>query len=265
MFATGIKELAHAFIDLIYPSVCVLCREGIKSGSPLVCEQCLENLQVLRPPHCFRCGAPIHEKAFRIVSCNACPPDKLYYQKARSILSFYDPNVRELIHALKYNYQTSLAEPLGEILLNGFLEMFEQQYFDAIVPVPLHKRRRRNREYNQSALLCETLSSGTGIPIREDIVYRSRNTPRQTKQSRHTRLKNVYDAFSLYNPSGLEGFSILVVDDVFTTGSTVNEVCKTLKKGGASYLAVLTLARTISKDPNHPFDIQESIKWDRDN
>jgi len=195
----------------------------------------------LRPPVCALCGAPLETEA--APPCPNCPDAKPAYACARSVLSYNDNLARDAIHALKFQYQKSLASPLGRLLYLGWDFYYRDEPFDALVPVPLHKQRRREREFNQAMLLCEVLSSFCRIPVREDLVNRIRKTIPQTQLDYKRRQNNLVGAFLPAGDTVAKNMNLLVVDDVMTTGATVNEVAFALKKGGAQKIAVLTLAR----------------------
>lgn len=160
-----------------------------------------------------------------------------------------------LIHSLKYKKDIQVAKPLGQILFNSLIRFFSEKKIDFAVPVPLHPKKFRARGFNQAYLLMhrwpDTIKSEypalSDFQIKRNVIERVRNTEPQTGLDGKKREANIKDAFRLKSPpthTGVVGKRILVVDDVMTTGSTVNECAKTLKKGGAKEVHVLTLART---------------------
>jgi ComF family protein len=142
----------------------------------------------------------------------------------------------------KYNKKVALADALGALMSRATIE---PAHIDMIIPVPLHPTRLRNREYNQSLLLADRVSRARHIPLSYDNLVRIRETAPQTELSRAVRLKNLRRAFAVRRPQDVSGKQILIIDDVFTTGTTVNECAKILRKAGASQVYVCTLARTI--------------------
>ncbi len=165
--------------------------------------------------------------------CGNCLIGKTQYDLGRSALTF-DTSLREVIHHFKYNDRVSLARPLGRALeaclgSNGFAA-------DRVVPVPLYRKRERQRGYNQAALLAARL----GLDVQPGAIRRRKNTESQTDLTRSQRIRNVRGAFECSRPVG---GPVLIVDDVQTTGATINEVAKALKRAGASRVEVLTLAR----------------------
>jgi ComF family protein len=159
---------------------------------------------------------------------------------ARSALR-YEQTVRELIHSFKYGYKVQLRRPLGLLAAERFDGFVSDFGADLILPVPLHVRRLRQRGFNQALLLAELFSHRWGIPLSRNNLQRTRWTEPQVNLSAHERADNVKGAFSLRHPQEVAGKRVLLVDDVYTTGSTVKECCRSLRGAGAE-TAVLTVA-----------------------
>jgi ComF family protein len=151
----------------------------------------------------------------------------------------------EAIHLFKYGRKTSLAQPLQALLRETFLRFWETGTIDLIVPVPLHIRRLRERGFNQAYLLVRKWAKEEGLALDGLAMIRHRWTEPQTRQGRAERQKNVKGAFDLRSPHKIKGKRLLLVDDVYTTGATVNECARVLMKGGAGSVDVLTLARAV--------------------
>ncbi len=151
--------------------------------------------------------------------------------------------IRELIHRLKYNREIWIVKTLGRILVQGLDDVrLSAQDFDAIVPVPLHQKRLREREFNQAALLAGQLSRASGLPVR-DVLVRSRYTGTQTALDRAERRQNLRNAFSLRKNADVTDQNLLLIDDVLTTGSTLDACAAVLLEQGAESVRALTLAR----------------------
>ena len=215
---------------------CVVCGESARDWrlGPL-CSKCERQFKPLEPPFCVRCGFPV---ATIETQCGACVTERTQFDVGRSALSF-DAELRQVIHHFKYNERISLARPLGRALLR----CLESDCFTAgcVVPVPLHRTQERGRGYNQAALLAARLDR----QLEPDIIRRRVNTKSQTGLTRAQRLGNIRGAFECRRR--IRG-SFLVVDDVQTTGATLNEVARVLKRAGASRVEVLTLARVATGD-----------------
>ena len=154
----------------------------------------------------------------------------------------FDGILREAIHKLKYEGQTYLAQDLG-LLLAEHLENSPSQKFDAVVPVPIHRKRERQRGFNQSQLLAKQISERIGTPLLERALVRTIHTRPQVDLGREARLLNVTNAFAVPNPQKVQGLCILLIDDVMTTGATCNAASAALLAAGARSVAVMTLAR----------------------
>jgi ComF family protein len=151
----------------------------------------------------------------------------------------------EAIHLLKYGKKTSLSRPLSVLVRETFFQFWDMGTIDLLVSVPLHVKRLRERGFNQAHLLIRIWAKQEGIPFDGLTLSRSRWTEPQTRLSRTERQKNIKGAFSLGPSDGIEGRKILLVDDVYTTGATVNECARVLMKAGAEFVDVLTLARAV--------------------
>jgi ComF family protein len=145
----------------------------------------------------------------------------------------------------KYKGKVALAAPLAHLMIGRLPRL---DFVDQIIPVPLHIRRLREREFNQSLLLADRIGRHLRIPVSFTNLIRTAPGPAQTTLSRKSRLKNLRGAFALHHPASIAGKRILLIDDVFTTGTTVNECAKTLRKSGTSDVYVLTLGRTVDAD-----------------
>lgn len=227
--------LIDSLLNLLFPVTCVVCHSKVLERRwGAACPECWSGLAPLEPPFCPQCGEP----AAAIEGlCGLCRKGEHIFDLARSPLLFTDV-AREIIHRLKYSDRISLASPLGDILR----EHLEQQPFTGqwIVPVPLHPRRERERGYNQAELIAARL----GRPVATHLLRRRKNTPTQTGLSRNERKRNLAGAFEVI---GEVGQSIIIVDDVYTTGSTVNEIASVLKRAGTERVEVLTVARVANE------------------
>lgn len=150
--------------------------------------------------------------------------------------------MREAVHQFKYGRKVSLGKTLGRLMARGCRDFLEDCEADIIMPVPLHPKRLRWRGFNQAALLARQVSRAYAVPLDPFTLKRTRATQPQTQLNEPERRRNVRGAFALRTASALEGKKVLLVDDIYTSGATVNECSRTLKKGGAATVHVLTLA-----------------------
>jgi len=230
------SRVLDALLNTVFPTRCVLCEEPVTTWeSGAICGNCESRLVPPAPPCCSRCG--LSAQGIRDL-CGGCRTGETRYDFGRAALAL-DSNVRRLIHEFKYNDRVSLARPLGRALERSFVA----EGFSATVaiPMPLHGRRERDRGYNQAELLASRL----GVAVERRLLRRVRNTESQTGLSRYQRRMNVRGAFECRRR--IRG-AILLVDDVLTTGATIGEAAKALRRSGAGRVEVLTLTRVPYRD-----------------
>ena len=210
---------------------------------PYVCQPCWETISVLPEPKCPRCHLPFSSASTLTHSprhlCGRCRQRPPAYTKACTPYA-YRGVLKDAISQFKYHGKVRLAQPLAQLMASAW---DLPRDIDGIMAVPLHPTRLREREYNQSLLLAERLSHRLGVPVMWNVLIRTQHTVPQTTLKRSARLKNLRKAFAVIRPEVIAGKRILLVDDVFTTGTTINECAKTLRKAGAEAVYVETLAR----------------------
>jgi len=227
------NDVKRHLLNLLFPPRCIVCRH---LGTWL-CVDCVSRLPFIAGPVCRRCGTPLPQGTL-CARCRHAPPRM---ERIHSILLFEGP-VRTAVHRLKYRDGRALAEPLGALMADWWdrhpLEV------DLIVPVPLHPRRLRQRGYNQAALLARQLGRHAGLPVQEKALSRVRATPPQMRLSAEARRQNVRGAFRCTDEEEIAGRRVLLVDDVCTTGATLEACANALQTAGAAGVLALTLART---------------------
>ncbi len=177
--------------------------------------------------------------------CGSCVISPPRYSAARAALSFHGV-ARDLIHHFKYDRKVHLARPLTLLASRALTPFVISTGAELLIPVPLHRRRLWERGFNQAVLLGRPLAKLWGIPLVVDNLRRIRRTEPQVTLSAAERELNVRGAFAMANPAAVEGKRVLLLDDVYTTGSTVMECSRVLRKGGAAELYVVTLARAVA-------------------
>ena len=234
--------LARA-LNLLFPPQCLNCDVRVPTHGTL-CLDCWQHIQFISDPMCGCCGLPFDYDIGENALCAACLHEHPLYSRARAAFR-YDEHSRKLITRFKYSDHTQLAKIYGTWLAGAGGELLAQT--DTIIPVPLHYFRFIHRRFNQSALLASVLSKKTGIKHLPNALKRSRHTTPQTGLTRKQRETNVKGAFTINKryAGGIKGKNILLIDDVLTTGSTIEQCTKTLLKSGAAQVNVLTLARTV--------------------
>jgi len=221
----------QSLLDLVYPPRCPGCgRMGIA-----FCERCRAQVELILPPVCRRCGCVLPQEGL-CARCRALPSS---LDAVLAVAVFADP-LRPAIHALKYENNTALAAPLGSMMVELWRRGGAPQA-DLILPVPLHTRRQAERGYNQSRLLARVLGRGVGVPVDEHTLIRERPTLPQVGLDVTERRQNVEGAFACRGD--LRGKTVVVVDDVCTTGATLEACAAALRAGGAAGVWGFTLAR----------------------
>jgi len=227
--------------DVIFPPRCSLCGEILKLNSPL-CEKCMQGIHFISSPLCVRCGLPFAAGEGSDHLCGDCLAGERPYAVARSMAT-YDGAMLDAIHKFKYHGKTGIGKTLGNIMADFASGIWDMTAFDLIIPVPLHIRRLRERGFNQALILSRPLSRRFKIPLDFASLKRVRLTPPQVGLSKKERSINVRGAFSVIKPDRIDGKKILLIDDVYTTGSTLSECSRVLIDAGASAAAVFTAAR----------------------
>lgn len=228
--------------DLIYPRTCAVCGENTPEALRYLCWECQSDIMPITPPYCSQCGDPVSGSIDHSYVCHFCSSVSPSFSIARSA-AHYDGPIAEMLKALKYRSATWLVHDMAQMLSSLVFQHMDADNIDAVTFVPLHHTRRRDREYNQSALLARALAHMIGVPCMNRIIRRHKKTTSQTNLTAKDRIVNVRGCFKYRNGSWLDGKRILLVDDVMTTGATVNECAKTLKKGGASEVFAVAVAR----------------------
>ncbi len=231
----------EAIISLFYPPICTICAADV-GPSEYLCGDCHAKVPQIVPPFCETCSEPFPGTMTDPFSCANCAHRKLYFETAVAVYRSRGI-VRQVIHDFKYNRQIHLryvvarwlADALDDVRLRG-------RRFDGLVPVPLHPARRRERGFNQAGLLAELLSQRTSIPL-QPVLERIRYTKTQTAFDRAERMENLRNAFRLRKNAAVQGYRVLLIDDVLTTGSTLSECARVLKVAGAVSVHAATAAR----------------------
>jgi len=230
-------------LDFVLPPLCFGCREAVETQGGL-CVSCWSTLKFITQPQCGLCGFPFPHEMPKGVLCGACHQKKPTYDRALAVLA-YNLASRPLILSFKHGERTE-----GLKTMAGWLKTTAEDLLkvtDLIIPVPLHPRRLWLRRYNQSALLALALGEASGKAVDVMGLARRKNTRSQGGLNRTQRRKNVYAAFKVpdKHKSQIKGKSILLIDDVLTTGATAENCAKALKKAGADNVFALTLARVV--------------------
>lgn len=274
-----LRSIWHTLLDTIFPPKCLVCQRLFQPASArpaidhvthtvaeikdllplshrwlsaLCCPECVKTVTAISEPLCTCCGMMLKQPHNDNPLCGDCIMQPKKFRMARAAM-VYDQQSMAIIHRFKYAGKTQLAKPFGGLLLNTYLRYWQREAIDLVLPVPLHSQKFRYRGFNQSYLMVDcwkTISARNPLPapdtrLRTDVLSRSKATAPQTGLGRKQRLKNVKGAFTVRLPETVHARKVLVVDDVYTTGATVDECARSLLRAGATQVDVLTLARAV--------------------
>ena len=236
-------DLKDDILDFIYPQTCPICRNPLKREEKDVCEECWKALARLPSPYCPYCKFFFeNEDEIADHQCASLGTAKDRRILAVRSLSTFDDHYQKLVHRLKYDKKIQLGRRLAQELGESMLEDKEFAGCDMVIPVPLHRARERERGFNQSEVLAEGISRAIGISLTKGIMKRKRNTKDQTYLNAQQRAENVREAFVVTQPENIDGKRVILVDDVMTTGATLNECARMLLEVGATRVFAATLA-----------------------
>jgi ComF family protein len=234
-------RIGRAVVDGVLPPRCLACGETVDEPDAL-CGRCWAGITFFAPPWCVACGLPFPYPMGDDALCGDCARERRNWDRARAVLR-YDKNSRRLVLGLKHGDRTHLAGAFGRWMHRAGREVLAGA--DLLVPVPLHWTRLFQRRYNQAALLAQAIRSAGGPDVAPDWLVRRRRTPAQGHLGSAARERNVRGAFAMRAGRSVAGKRVVIVDDVMTTGATVEECARVLRRSGAASIGVLTLARAL--------------------
>lgn len=238
-----IKKFFNKVINFILPPRCINCGKVLFEEDG-ICIDCFQQINFISRPYCKKCGTPFHENVKTNSLCANCVKEKKpVFRLFRSVF-VYDDFSKKMILSLKFLDKTENAKILGKLMFFSAKDIIEKD-FDIIIPIPLHYRRILRRKYNQAGLLAKVLSKYCNKEISFTAVKRKKNNRPQVEFSGKSRIRNVKGVFEVKKKEEIKGKRILLVDDVYTTGSTMKECAKTLLKAGAKSVDFISVARTI--------------------
>jgi ComF family protein len=238
---TQLQRIGRGFVDIVLPPRCLACGETVEAPDA-VCGKCWGGMTFFAPPWCVGCGLPFPHPMGDDAVCGDCARGRRAWDRARAVFR-YDKNSRSLVLGLKHADHTHVANAFGRWMHRVGGEILTDA--DLVVPVPLHWTRLLQRRYNQAALLAHAIRAAGGPPVAADWLVRRRRTPSQGHLGPMSRERNVRGAFAIHRGRSVARKRVVIVDDVMTTGATADECARVLKRAGAEFVGVLTLARAL--------------------
>lgn len=244
-----VRGLVRRAVRFFLPIHCSNCSSLLADDPiPHFCSDCWRAISLMSDARCARCDRPFPSSIATTYSpnhvCHSCAERPPSYTKAWTLYPYLSP-LQHAIRLFKYQGKVSLAAPLAALMIARLPPL---NSVDVIIPVPLHIQKLREREFNQSLLLADHIGRHLDIPVAYTNLVRTAPTPAQTTLSRKSRLKNLRRAFAVRRPDAIVNKRILLIDDVFTTGTTVNECAKALRRAGSADVFAMTLSRTVDTD-----------------
>jgi len=238
----------NSVLDLVFPRACLYCENSLKGGGDFLCRLCQNEIIFIDPPYCHGCGIPAdisYNFPTENFECALCRNNSFFFDRARS-LGPYDAALKKLIYHFKFRKQPGVMKDIAPFMADYFDRQEESWEGFYVVPVPLFFRRMKERTFDQSFLIAREVAKVLNLPLANGLLRRVRDTESQAlMKTKVERAKNIRGAFGVDRPDRVAGLNILLVDDVMTTGATVNEAAKMLKRAGAGQIHVFTLARAL--------------------
>lgn len=223
-------------LDLLYPRRCPVCHDIVQPGRKMICDNCAKKLPFVQGKVCERCGKPVEET---VALCFDCQKLEHHFDRGLGVF-LYDDIMRKSMHFFKYQGRIEYAEFYARAAWLRSRKVLNCWKPEVIVPIPVHKARYRERGYNQAEVIAEKLSALTGIPVETGYMIRKENTKAQKDLTPEERRENLQSAFALGKVK-VHHNRILLLDDIYTTGSTMDAVSKLLKQGGAKEIYALSI------------------------
>ncbi len=240
--------LKEGILNLIFPLICENCGKLIKEAKGYsICDDCLKQIKIISPPYCYQCGKPFSpEVEFeKEALCADCLNKKQHFYFVRTVV-YYQGILRKCIHLLKYKKQVKLIKPLADLMIKYLQEddLIDIRRIDLIIPVPLFIDDYRKRGFNQSSLLAKYIADYFSVSFSEDLLWKVKGNLSQVGLSKTERKSNVKDVYTVNSSFPEKNISrLLLIDDIYTTGATIEACCLELRKIAVKEIYVLTLAR----------------------
>lgn len=227
-------------LNILFPRRCPVCGEIVRPAGGLICLSCLQKLSFIKSPTCKKCGKEIRDEAAEL--CGDCMAHRHAFEYGLALVN-YDEAARDSMAQIKYNNKREYIDFYGAAICARYRRRILRMGVDAVVPVPVHASRRRKRGFNQAELLADCLGKRLGIPVLSDMLVRNKKTKPQKELSAAERLKNLSGAFAAGTiPAGIK--AVLLADDIYTTGSTMEACARVLKMAGIDRVYFVVICMT---------------------
>ncbi len=242
-FGTELNDYWRSLIRILYPANCVLCRTSLVLEETYLCATCSQKIEPLKAPTCIRCAHPIPPYRSQRSTCSQCRLERPYYDQGFALVPYQEP-IKDIFHQVKFQKKLWLLKIFFDRLQATTFPQIEN--YEMIVPVPLDSKRERERNFNQALVIAQMLkrSNQKNAPQILNIIQKKKKTLPQSQLKRDERLNNLEGAFSIKKNGMVRGKQVLLVDDIVTTGSTINECAKVLKENGAERVDFFAVARS---------------------
>ena len=246
------NNMLGAIVDWIYPPICISCKSIIPINEKdnvhgCVCSHCNHLFVPIKLPVCEKCGSPVSD--INIKSCSLCFKKTLHFTCNRSTFD-YDGIIRDILHDMKFRSRKQTAKGCGAI----WAQKLDEEYLDGVdilVPIPLHKKKERERGFNQALVMAKSLSEAFDIPVAEDLLIRVKDTPPLSNLTPWERLEAMDGAFIFNEGYEVESIVICLIDDIYTTGATLSQAAKTLDENcNTVNIKTMTFAIALKNDEN---------------
>lgn len=229
----------HRMLEILFPRKCPVCDQIIMPKGAVICPECRRRVNLVTEPRCLKCGKQLFCEEAEY--CDGCEKKTFHYTRGLVLMN-YDSVARKILTALKYHGKCDNADYLAAETVATLREEILRMQADFFVPVPVHPKRKRVRGFNQAELIAKRLGERLEIPVRTDVLKRIKNTLPQKELGSAARLNNLLKAFTVKNTDKLAGKTVILVDDIYTTGSTAEACTRVLLSGGARRVYLLNMA-----------------------
>jgi ComF family protein len=236
LFSHLISTKKYSLLNLVFPRRCPICDEIVVPYGNLICKNCQENLKYVKDPFCMKCGKQLKE---HIEFCHDCINLQHFYNKGFALYDYQ--SIKSSLYRYKYKGRQEYADFYGKEIAQHLGEQIRGLHVDALIPVPLHRKKLKSRGYNQSALLANAIGKELNIPVMDKLIYRIKNTVPQKELDNHQRQNNLKKAFKI-SENVVKLRAIIIVDDIYTTGSTIDCISKEFIKVGIENIYFITIA-----------------------